>query len=325
MSNYFPPEIDLVTLTFGPYLDLEGKPARRQTSVQTDVEILCVSSGTVIFRDVSLGSVNEASVTLPASDSDDVSPVGFTYRVRVGETTKDVYLFKDIPEVDFDTLYQADRDGGTIWYPPNAGDKGPPGEQGPPGDRGPDGDKGPPGEQGPDGDKGPPGEQGPDGDKGPPGDRGQEGEQGPRGDPGPDGTPTTGWRDITSLLPSEATQNVNAKALISRTGNTVSLILRNVGMGGNFPSVTIDVPGFAPNLEIRCQVFGTGSPLNGYMWYVRGAYRAASGYNASMRLVPYYAQPNVASGEWSWQAEPRAAFPTVLPGVPISANLLPFT
>lgn len=110
----------------------------------------------------------------------------------------------------------------------DTGDVGPQGAQGAKGDTGDDGPQGAPGipgTQGPKGDTGDTGPQGSQGAKGDTGSQGPQGAQGAQGDPGPgvaSGGATgqvlskssatnyaTQWSDITSLLPTSQTVNLN--------------------------------------------------------------------------------------------------------------------
>ena len=123
----FPPDLPTVNLNFGPYLDAAGEPHTDLVfRVQVPRPILWTPTGAVVIPEAVRLKTNEigtATVTLPATDAEGLSVVGFTYTVTGPRSVLPrgavaVALPQVVPDVDFDTLAPASAsDGTTVWTP----------------------------------------------------------------------------------------------------------------------------------------------------------------------------------------------------------------
>lgn len=111
-------------------------------------------------------------------------------------------------------LYDAEAGKYNDCGKPSCGERGEPGEQGPPGPEGKPGKDGAPGPQGPQGEPGEQGIPGPEGKQGPQGEPGKDGATGPEGKPGKDGLG----------LPVPTTEDAGKVPVVNKDGDGYKLL-----------------------------------------------------------------------------------------------------
>ena len=182
----------------GHWVDMAGAPAAGRVTFTPRASVLISRAESiailpsVVMADLVNGSI---SVTLPATDDQDIVPVDWTWEVKTQIRGLKQQKFNiRVPQgtvVQLSLALSVESSPGTVAL---AGPRGLQGEQGPAGPTGPagppgaDGATGPQGLVGPTGPQGTPGATGPTGPTGPQGTQGLTGPQGIQGPTGPEGT-----------------------------------------------------------------------------------------------------------------------------------------
>lgn len=113
----FPPDVPLVTLELGPFLDVAGKPLSQVIRIDPPQPIIHVPTGATIFDGHAL-EAHHATVQLLPTDLEEASPKGYTLTVTVGTQKRHIHLPQAIPHVNLQKLVaEQTEDHGEVWYP----------------------------------------------------------------------------------------------------------------------------------------------------------------------------------------------------------------
>ena len=120
-----PPQIQLVTVSFGPFLDFQGQPLAGSTRFEPSTPVNHAATGTPILNrpiTVQWDEDGRGLIVLPATDSIGLDVTGFTYRVRhqfvdgnvPAPPSYSIQLPAAAPTVDLDLLIPVPAQNGVV-------------------------------------------------------------------------------------------------------------------------------------------------------------------------------------------------------------------